>query len=63
MKNPCTKDCPDRTPDCHCDCERYIRFAKNRREYLDHKRQQNVLNDYYYDRCAERNKKWRRKKK
>lgn len=21
--NPCTPDCPDRTPTCHSDCEKY----------------------------------------
>jgi len=27
MKIPCVKDCPDRTPECHADCERYAKYA------------------------------------
>ena len=34
---PC-KDCPDRYPKCHTECEKYIEFRKNRDEYLKKKK-------------------------
>ena len=27
MDNPCVKNCPDRTPTCHGECEKYARYA------------------------------------
>ena len=27
MKNPCVRDCPDRSPVCHAVCEKYQAFA------------------------------------
>ena len=27
MKNPCERDCPDRSPVCHCECGRYAEYA------------------------------------
>lgn len=27
MTNPCSRDCPDRSPTCHADCQRYKDFA------------------------------------
>ena len=28
MKTPCKKDCPDRTANCHAECERYKEYAR-----------------------------------
>lgn len=28
MNNPCTKDCPNRSADCHAKCERYAKWAE-----------------------------------
>lgn len=30
MKNPCTKDCPKRSPTCHSECEEYLAFFEER---------------------------------
>ena len=27
MKNPCVKDCPRRTEECHAECEEYALYA------------------------------------
>lgn len=27
MKNPCVKECPDRSPTCHGECEKYAAYA------------------------------------
>ena len=34
MKNPCTKNCKNRSADCHSTCDRY-------REFFQHNRKQN----------------------
>lgn len=36
VPNPCTKNCPDRSPSCHGACEKYARFAA----WCEHKRQE-----------------------
>lgn len=40
-KNPCVKDCPNRSATCHAECEKYAAFAKDREaelRELNHKR-------------------------
>ena len=32
MKNPCKKDCPDRSPTCHSECEPYLKFYEHNKE-------------------------------
>lgn len=32
LKAPC-KDCPDRRPLCHAECERYLDFRKKKTEF------------------------------
>ena len=32
MKQPCVKDCPNRSPTCHGDCEKYLEYFEHRRE-------------------------------
>lgn len=27
MTNPCKRDCPDRSPTCHTECEKYRAYA------------------------------------
>lgn len=44
MKQPCAKDCPERTEDCHATCERYKAFAADRLEkYAQRKRMHDEL--------------------
>lgn len=31
MNSPC-RDCPDRTADCHCTCEKYLAYQAERKE-------------------------------
>lgn len=59
MQNPCHKKCPERSPTCHSECERYEKFARERREMLDERKKQNVIEDYFASTAARR----RRKKK
>ena len=32
VENPCTRDCPNRHPHCHSDCEPYLAYYAWRRE-------------------------------
>ncbi len=32
VKNPCVKECPDRSPTCHGECEKYMAYAAWREE-------------------------------
>jgi hypothetical protein len=41
MKNPCSKNCPGRSPTCHCECEEYLAFFEERQR-LNKERQ--ILN-------------------
>ena len=31
MTPPCKRDCPDRSPTCHCTCEKYKAYAEQKR--------------------------------
>lgn len=46
MKNPCKKDCPDRSSTCHAECEKYLAFHEhNKREHAKNLMQSRI-NDY-----------------
>ena len=45
MKNPCVKDCPRRSEECHATCEDYAAFAAWRAEQRA-KRQEKLREDY-----------------
>lgn len=50
MKNPCSKNCEDRTAICHGTCEKYAAFAKWREEERARKQEEakgNSLLDRY----------------
>ena len=32
MKSPCEKNCPDRSPTCHGECEKYLEYYAHRRK-------------------------------
>lgn len=59
--NPCTPDCPDRTPTCHTDCEKYCLYSifniinRSLRE-----NEQQLKNDWY---CTSRHTKKQRKRR
>lgn len=44
MKSPCKKDCPDRSPTCHAECEAYLAFHKhNQEKYKKHMKETDIL--------------------
>lgn len=49
MKQPCAKDCPDRSPECHSVCEKYLAYNEqnsiDRDRRLAESRAQVVLSD------------------
>ena len=63
MKNPCGRDCPDRSETCHGTCEKYKAFYSENAERLARKRRiLDADNDFTaYSIDAQRNmkrKKW-----
>ena len=55
MKPPCTQDCPDRSPTCHSECERYKEFRKKNAEERDRRYRENEVDRYIgekYDKAA-----------
>lgn len=44
MKNPCTKNCPGRSPTCHCECEEYLEFFEERIRMNKEKQRLNEIN-------------------
>jgi hypothetical protein len=54
MKNPCTKDCPRRSPTCHSSCPdypKYKKFLKHRKALI---RKSKVYDDYRSTKIRER---------
>lgn len=37
--NPCVRDCPDRSSECHGHCERYARYAAKNKQRADERQQ------------------------
>ena len=51
MTAPC-RGCEDRTPECHCTCERYAAYAKEREEIRRKRKEEADIN---YAHMARRN--------
>jgi len=49
MKNPCKKDCPDRSPTCHAECEAYLAFFHHNKEKNRKNLMQSQINTYVND--------------
>lgn len=45
MNNPCRKDCPKRSPTCHCECSDYLEFFEERQR---ENRERYISNDINY---------------
>lgn len=45
MKNPCTKDCPKRSPTCHSECEEYLAFFEERQRINQERHKINSVNN------------------
>lgn len=46
MRNPCRKDCPDRSATCHAECIKYLDFYAWCKEAREQERKQSVTMDY-----------------
>jgi hypothetical protein len=44
MKNPCEKNCPNRSPTCHGKCEKYQLFFKERIKENEERHRINSIN-------------------
>ena len=44
MKNPCSKNCPGRSPTCHCECEEYLAFFEERQRFNQEKQRITAIN-------------------
>lgn len=45
MNSPC-RDCPDRTADCHCTCEKYLAYQRERKEIAKKRIEDDVMYAY-----------------
>lgn len=67
MEQPCRKDCPERSADCHAVCEKYREFERARNAEYDKRKAQIETESAMYDsidrirmRNYRRNREWRR---
>ena len=63
VKQPCEKDCPERSPECHGKCERYKAFQAERMRQYELNAQKAIVNepskwrmDNYYRAAIDRKK-------
>ena len=60
MKNPCTKDCAERSATCHSKCKPYLEFYAENREKdkarVEYQRAGNLLRDYLMKQARANNK-------
>lgn len=45
MKNPCSKNCPGRSPTCHCECKDYLDFFEERQRINKEKQRISGINN------------------
>lgn len=50
---PCTKRCPNRSAACHCDCNDYIEWDREHKEYNRLIRAEKYKQNGYYDLYAQ----------
>lgn len=62
MKPPCTQDCPDRSPTCHSECEKYQEFQKKNAEERDRRYRENEVERYIGEKFEKAARKARKKR-
>lgn len=53
-KNPCKRDCPERSPTCHAECERYFKWREACKAEQAEKDKKRIAENNYYDHVRER---------
>ena len=54
MKNPCQRDCPDRSPTCHQKCEAYLAFFEYRQRENEQRYKKNRMDYESRTSCGKR---------
>jgi len=49
MKNPCDRECPNRTPECKADCPRRAAFLESLKPLQEERRRERLLSGYQVD--------------
>lgn len=49
MKNPCDRECPDRTPECKPTCPRRAAYMESLRPIQERRRRDRMLDGYQVD--------------
>jgi len=49
MKNPCDRECPDRTPECKSTCPRRAAYLESLKPMQDQRRRDSLLDGYQVD--------------
>lgn len=63
MKNPCTRECPDRTPGCNCERREAYKFQQTQEK--EARRRESIVNNYFADsvrRAKTGSRRWRNRK-
>ena len=62
-ENPCKRDCPERSPTCHAECEKYLTWVESRQPELKAKAQQQIAEGNYIDHVNARNERLRKSRR
>lgn len=63
MKPPCTQDCPDLSPTCHSECEKYKDYAKKNAAERDRRYRENEVDRYIGEKFDKAGRKARKRKR
>lgn len=50
MKQPCERDCPNRSVTCHSECEKYKAFTEEIKSKRDEKQKKTCMDCFTFDR-------------
>ncbi len=59
MNAPC-KDCEERKPRCHSECEKYLQFKGQRKKVAQERIKETMINTHFVDQTLKEKKKWDR---
>lgn len=60
IKNPCKRDCAERSPTCHAECEKYRTWVESRQPELKARAQRQTAESHYLDYVNARNERLRK---
>ena len=61
IQNPCKRECAERSPTCHAECERYLAWCESRKPELKERAKKQIADGHYLEHVNARNERMRKR--